>query len=191
MIVDELLDRLVGGHRPRRRRVGVDTCRVRSFGELRPRSARPGTTWAARRRVGASTRSGWSRKIRLKSSYACSLVMNWTRLTCSSLVELARARSSICARSASAFMKISNSTPFFHLLGAVVDPRWNSRIPPSSSSDTVTVRMPGQRHEQVAAQRDHRLAREVPEASHTSDSAPDAVDAAGLVAHERARGRAR
>ena len=110
--------------------------------------------------------SGWSAEDALELLVRVFLGRGSGTILTSRSSRRARCRpSSICCRSRSTFMKISSSTPSFHWLGAVVDARCDSsRMPPNSDERHRDGDDAGERHQQVAAQRDQRLAREVREA---------------------------
>ena len=83
-------------------------------------------------------------------------------------------------------MKISSSTPFFHCWVPWSTRRDSSNAPPSTHKDTATVMMPARvisrfrRNETIVSRAKY------PIRVSTEGSAPYAVDATGLVAHERA-----
>ena len=81
-------------------------------------------------------------------------------------------------------MKISSAHAAFDLLGAVVDPLREHQDPAEQRERHRDGEDAGERHQQVAAQRDERLAREVPE------SCPHRV-ASPLRRRRRAPGRGR
>ena len=90
--------------------------------------------------VTVSTMSGEFANSFLNSAYAASFDTNRTRLT-SGIARSWCSMALICSDVTSGFMKIESSTPPFHCTVAFWTPWRSRRAPPTSPSDTATVRI--------------------------------------------------
>ena len=149
-----------------------------------------------RSRSTASSSSGWSAKQRLELLVGRLLVDERRRLRTSGLLlERLAAPSRAAPAVASGFMKTMNSMPPFQRAVALPTPWQMISAPPTSDSDTATVSIDAM----VRLRLRHRLRAGLPGDVVDLEATPGRllarvallVDAAGLVADDRRRGRAR